>query len=175
MNLSIKITLLFIFLFSSLRANEISEIDRLHDEIISSTVKEIETDYALKLVSVGGSTLNGVRSFSLGFRSEKTLTIQEARNLIVHCEKKLINNINSNTAIRQFLVEYPFPASRVDLSISSPEQDNTTNTDQLDYASVIKGKIRYFSNKKNAGFGILLEESYEEALKKTCEEPEPKF
>ncbi len=67
----------------------------------------------------GGSMhSNIVSSIYLSFYTERRASIEEARELLVRATEKFAKAINADENIRPYLAEYPFPPSRVQLSIS---------------------------------------------------------
>lgn len=96
--------------------NKRDPIDENIHLIVQETQDEIEKTYNAKLSAVGLGGMHGVRNVSINFCLQKSLSLKEARQIIVNSTQLLLNNINSNTALRPFLAEYPFPPSRVSIS-----------------------------------------------------------
>src|SRR5262245_41673489 len=83
------------------------------DDVQFTTAKDLMQMYNLGLNGFGGSSLGGLKHLSLNFTIGRPLTIEEGRRLALSCFEIFLRNINNHAALRPFLVEYPFPPSRV--------------------------------------------------------------
>ena len=71
----------------------------------------------------------------------------EARELIVNCAETYLQNINSEKALRPYLIQYPFPAERIEFVVLIPSEKRN-KTDSLAVIGLSKGIVKYESNQK---------------------------
>jgi hypothetical protein len=116
-----------------------------------------------------------VEEISLSFRAYRRATIDEARALNVLITDKLVQAINKHEKLKPYLCEYPFPTSRVGISISfyslldKPYSDGSVH--DVSHITTIattphKNHLIYDSQYAFADqYVTLVEEPYEEAEK----------
>ena len=86
------------------------------NQVILKTQDEIEKAYSVKISAVGLGAMHGVYSMTIHSSIENNLTVDEARRIMVDCASHFLTNINSNTTLRPYLVEYPFPPSMISMA-----------------------------------------------------------
>ena len=112
-----KIIILFALcfgIFTSCIKND--SMDLGINQVILKTQAEIEKTYNAKISAVGLGAAHGVYSMTINFSIEKSLTVDEARRVMGDCASLFLKNINSNTTLRPYLVEYPFPPSMISMA-----------------------------------------------------------
>src|SRR5437870_2055434 len=97
-----KFISIFLIIYSSiyLCAEDRYDADKLINKVLFKTIDEIEKKHGLKVGSFGGGPLYGVQNLSLGFSTNKKLSIEEARILLVACAEEFLKNINSDPKLR---------------------------------------------------------------------------
>lgn len=129
---------------------------------------EIKNSYDVRFLSSGGSTLGGVRNFSFSFEVSKPISINEARMLAVSSIEIALRTINSCAEIRPYLVEYPFPPSKLNIGLSIPP--NNDIADSLRNIFFSHGRLSYFSHDEKCQIVLMFEEPLEDALDKIRKE-----
>ena len=143
-----------------LPVNYVSVAGRIRAE----TAKEIQDQFDVELIGFGGGMMSIVRVMSLSFNIYKPMGVEEARRLAVNCEEIFLKNINSNKEIRPFLIEFPYPASRAELSFFVVTKDRPQKADSLTSFSIDNGEISYDNNQTQPPlYKSFHKESYEEA------------
>lgn len=130
------------------------------------TAKELANKYDLKIVGSGGGTMNGVERLSLSFQLDKSLTIESARKLILECLTTFQNDINSNSSIRPYLAEYPFPISEISVYfyVSKPIPGQSLSAFAFSAGPRSPtGSLRYMQSDTNNQSRVILEETLNEA------------
>lgn len=106
-----------------------------------------------------------IEGIELGFMAYQRAIVEEARNLEVLVTEAFLQAINSHKKIRPYLREYPFPASRTNVTISFNKPDNRRYSDgSVAYMFHVKNTIFYSAKDPETGKYIdIHEEPYEEA------------
>ncbi|MEN9344005.1 MAG: hypothetical protein RLZZ453_792 [Chlamydiota bacterium] len=166
----------FIFMFNNVYADdEEPAYFGYANEITEAIQREFEKDFNLEYSGGGGSFHNEISRISMSFTANRRASIAEARALMMHCLKRVVDEVNSSEKIRPHLAEYPFPMSRVKLSISFERADNGYYTDgTVSYTFNVKTGVFYILHSAASNFFIFspkdkepsndIEESYKEAL-----------
>ncbi|MEN9344003.1 MAG: hypothetical protein RLZZ453_790 [Chlamydiota bacterium] len=147
------------------------------NEITEALQREFEKDFNLEYYGGGGSFHNEISRISMSFTANRRASIAEARALMMHCLKRVVDEVNSSEKIRPHLAEYPFPVSRANISISFERDDNRYYTDgTVSYTFNVKTGVFYISHSVASNFFIFspkdkedstdIKESYEEALER---------
>ncbi|MEI6241849.1 MAG: hypothetical protein WCP39_00395 [Chlamydiota bacterium] len=146
------------------------------NQIIQSFAKEMEKDFELVCIGNGGKMPHDVEEISVKFIAYRRATIEQARELEVNATETFLRMINAHEKIRPFLREYPFKVNRAEVSIAFRKNDNSAYDDSsVVHVFQVKNRIFYYAEEPNSGTRrILLEESYEEAVKIVKENPPKK-
>lgn len=132
--------------------------------IRAETAKEIQDQFDVELIGFGGGMMDVVRVISLSFNIYRPMGVEEARRLAVNCEEIFLKNINSNKEIRPFLIEFPYPAARAELTFFVVTNDYQQKLDLLTSFSVFNGNISYDNHQTQPpSYKSFHKESYEEA------------
>lgn len=195
---------LFFIVFTELKlsANETksSDYEKYVNEIVNNFVDDVKKKYALHCYGSGGSMPTDVEKIEVFFISYSKLTVDGARKMEVDAVQKLLHRINTHEKIRPYLREYPFDASRVNVSISfRAETDRWPLDGSVALVFLAKNKIFYEAAEMKMSSPVtisrvddnnkwttevqpgeleetltpLLEETYEEALKIVGITPKP--
>ena len=140
-------------------------------EVTSSFLKEMYKQFGLECEASGGSMPYDVEEISVQLVSNQSATVEEAREWEIKTTERFAQIINAHEKIRPFLREYPFPSSRVDVSISfepSKKKKKSLPPD-ANVAFVFQGRngIYYKAEDPNNPYVYkdIKDEPYAEALK----------
>ena len=139
------------------------------DQISKKFVKEMKKEHDLICVGSGGSMPHNVKRITFLLRSNRRVSIEEARLLETQCVERLRELINSHNKIRPFLAAYPCSSEMADVRISFYDErgEKFSQEKGLCYVTNIKGKIIYgVWNEEANRFIDCFEEPDEEALRK---------
>ncbi|MES2345293.1 MAG: hypothetical protein V4494_05085 [Chlamydiota bacterium] len=136
------------------------------EEVISGFAKEMQK-HGYRCILDGGGMPYDVRELDIGFMVYQKGSIELGREKIVFLTKNFLEAINSHERIRPYLREYPFPESRVHVTLSFCKPDNFAYADgSITDTHCTGSRIIYKvsdPNYKKAAIKIL-EEPYSEAL-----------
>jgi len=169
MSLIIRVSLLmFIFLSNfepGFSMDTIPEYVIYADEIGTDFAKEMEEKFGLICNGDSGSMPDTVRSLGAHFQLFRRATTEEARLLQVLAVERLAEMVNNHAKLRPYLCEFPFPPSRIDVSIAfySP---NGYDLEDGNISLVFQARGKLFYCTQDAFTGHLIDkfnESFEEA------------
>ncbi|PIS02051.1 MAG: hypothetical protein COT85_07900 [Chlamydiae bacterium CG10_big_fil_rev_8_21_14_0_10_42_34] len=131
----------------------------------------------------GSHVVNGTADFYVSYKLVKTrkdsVSLEEARTLLVNIAESLHKEINSNQEIRPYLDFFPFPTDHIVVSLYFVDENQVGLGSGISDVYFSKGKIEYerYEIEKytgpNSAMGkhyVVHEESYEDALKKVKEQ-----
>lgn len=137
------------------------------NQIIKSFAKSMQKELNLICVGSGGQMPRDVEIITVMFMFNRSVSVDEARNLEVLATNEFLEKINNHQEVRPFLREFPFKSDRVDVSISFIDDNTDDYFDGVACANLVKGSIIYYRFDKEANDLIEIAiEPYEEALKK---------
>jgi hypothetical protein len=160
----LTLLLMVCLLTSFSKENEIEKRNKFFYKALAAMTGEIKASYDFRITCSGGSTLEGVRNFSFDVEVPQSITFEEARMYVVSCLEIALRAVNSFSEIRPYLVEYPFPADRINFGLYILSNEKKNNVVDTIYFS--HGMFSYFSRNENGERELLSEESLEEALNK---------
>lgn len=137
------------------------------NEIVTDFAKEMEEKYGLICNGDSGSMPDTVRSLGAQFQLFRRATTEEARILATLATERLAEMVNNHAKIRPYLCEFPFPPSRIDVSISFYSPNGYALEDGNIYL-VFQARGKLFYCIRDAFIGRLVDkfdESFEEAKK----------
>ena len=136
------------------------------NKLIAQVAKDLSKRYKIKPVGFGGAIHEKVEELALSFDYCRTLTIDEYRDLLVHCAEYFLDQINSNEEVRPYLQNYPFNSQNIYLCIYVlSENKKRFDVGQLSSLKVVKGKIVYHYRDSEYTVEVLKTDDYEEAKK----------
>ena len=165
----------FIVLFSiftgffSLNDPHISKGEALVNRILSDTSKIIKNKYHLKPSGLGAAMPGGpVQELTLCFTIKGPFSKERLRKLVVECAQEVVNHVNANAEIQQFLAKPPFTVKNVQIIIYNHDKDGRqTNDPEIATAQISQGILNYRTNDPNDRYRYKseIDETYGEALK----------
>lgn len=160
-----RFILFVLSMYTTLAHGVITDFRSQLDRVTTESVKKIETKHKVTCCGGGGGTMHGVESVFLSFQVEGHVSIDQARCMIVDAVEVYQQTINNNLLLRPYLLEYPFPLTRIKMVFFVDNSDDAaiklfalsaTNKERV-------AKIEYaVSDHKNMHKKVL-EETFEEA------------
>ena len=165
--------MLMVFLGGQVSGKKIDdspEYTQYASEVTNAFVKEMYKKYGLECGACGGSMPWDVEKISVSLHSDRSATIEQARELEVRATERFVQIINAHEKIRPFLREYPFPPGRARVMIAFyPKKRFFSPAIKSDVELVSHVKNKIFYEVKTVEhphlFKEIMKEPYEEALK----------
>ena len=164
-------TLIGFYFISCTTTSRLSEKELAVNIVQNKASETIASSFEIIPCGSGGIMQYEIKGLSLHFQSFRAIDLNSARKLIVESSQIFLNEVNSSEAIRPYLEEYPFPPSRIDITISFHNSNNkSAEINKIAFARIRNGKVECFYGDPNLCFDkIALEETYKEALAKVEE------
>ncbi len=146
MKFLLLLAILLLASYSFLRCEE--DYVALSNKNQAKTAREIQSRFGVHACGSGGGAINAIRLETLDFQTIAPLrfTIDQARTLIVALTEIYKENINNNRELRPYLIEYPFPAKRVEVAIFVYDSPFLQPTKDITTISLHNGIIYYKSH-----------------------------
>ncbi len=139
------------------------------EKIEAKVATLLETKYKMSVCGSGVAMPDGiVNSLVLCFDSYRSLSIEQARPILVDCVNTYVNAVNSNSEIKPYLKTVPFSPKNIEINIFFRTSKGASVTEpNLCVATALHGKLIYCTEEKGQKFGYKSEttEPYEEAVK----------
>lgn len=134
------------------------------EEIINSFAKEMQKE-GFRCTEDGGGMPYDVRTLRIGFIVYGKGSIESGREKVIFLTEKFLEAINNHEGVRPYLREYPFPESRVNVSLTFYSPENEYYQDgSVSNIYHTRNKIFYWSYDGENKRVDHLEESYSAAL-----------
>ncbi|MBM3197761.1 MAG: hypothetical protein FJZ58_00710 [Chlamydiae bacterium] len=164
--------LISLFFFLSNRQQDlpipISKGEQLVNSLLAKTAKIIKSTYNLKPCAVGAAMPGGpIRKLNLCFDTKSSLTEEQLRELLIKIAHELLNQVNEDEEIQEFLYERPFTIKNVQIIIYNHDKKGREVYDpEIATAQICGGVLTYRTVNPTNHFQFYrqFEESYEEAL-----------
>ncbi len=160
-------------MFSSLLQQKedpyLSEAEKLVNKILYESAKSIEKKYNLYPCGDGAAMPDDiVKILILSFDTKVQYTKEKLRELLLLCSKDLLDNINKNEQLQEYLIQSPATIENVRIAIFNQDINGQVGFDPLiATAQISNGILIYRTKDPNDNFKIKnqFEESYAEAIK----------
>ncbi len=144
------------------------------EKIEKTVAPTLAKKYKMTLCGSGGGMPDGiVDMLALSFESYRSLSIEEARPILVDCINTYVNAVNANQELKPYLKNAPFTAKNIEICIFfyTPQKEIVCDP-FLCVANSYRGKLIYATEEKGQKFGYKSEfiESYEDAVKILAEQ-----
>ncbi len=126
------------------------------EKLLHAIGREVQKEFSLQFEGSGGSMPETIDELELLFFANREGSIEEARKIQLLASEKILQKINSDAAIRPYLSEFPFPSSRLSLSISY----RRSGSKSIALAFRTRDKIFYYKAKfQGEGLEMVFSES----------------
>ena len=146
-----------------------SKGEQLVNSILGKTAKIIKDKYNLKPCGSGTAMPGGpIQEVTLCFDTKLPYTKNQLRELLIKSAEELLNQVNEDKEIHQFLKDQPFTIRNVEIIIYNNDKNGLEVFDPaISVARISQGNLIYRTTDVNDTFKYKKEfqESYEEALK----------
>jgi hypothetical protein len=166
------LTLLFIAFFTMKdreKEYHLSKGEQLVNSLLARTAKIIKEKYHLKPCGTGAAMPGGpIQEVTLCFDTKFPYTKNQLRELLIKSAEELLNQINEDQEICQFIKNRPFTIRNVEIIIYNNDKNGLDVFDPaISVARISEGKLIYRTTDINdpLKYKNKYEESYEEALK----------
>ncbi len=136
---------------------------------------KVMTDFSQNYMKPQGFLLSGIGSampdkiheLDVDYTSSIYVNVEQARKLFIDNSQIFLNEINGDTILRPYLVEYPFTEKNIAFTLSfENERAQMYPPPYIAYVSIINSKIYYhFYLAEQEKLLNIHEETYQEALK----------
>jgi hypothetical protein len=146
-----------------------SKGEQLVNSLLAKTAKIIREKYNLKPCGTGTAMPGGpIQEVTLCFDTKLPYTKNQLRELLIKSAEELLNQVNEDKEIYQFLKDQPFTIRNVEIIIYNNEKNGLEVFDPaISVARISQGKLIYRTTDINdpLKYKNEYEEGYEEALK----------
>ena len=147
----------------------LSKGEELVNTTLVKTARIIKNKYKLQPSGSGAAMPGGpIQELTLCFDTCNQLTKEKLRKLLMNSAQELLNQINENKDIQEFLIKRPFTIKDVEIIIYNHDKNGEGVRDpEISTARISQGILIYrtIDPKDNFKFKNEFEETYEEALK----------
>jgi hypothetical protein len=158
-----------------------SDYDEKIESYLTSLSEQIHKKYGLSTWGIGGKLTKGIEEIGATFKMGQKAHQAEAREMLIHVTKTLLDSINTHESLKPYLKKVPFPSNRLKLRIlfeppKSPFTNIrrvTLNDDKVTYTLEVVHPIENGEVLRDIEEFILYPESYQEALE-IVEKSQPK-
>lgn len=146
-----------------------SKGEQLVNTTLSTTAKIIKNKYNINPCGAGVAMPGGpIQKLTLCFNTKSPYTKNQLRELLVKSAQELLQQVNMNKDILEFLKESPFTIKNVQIIIYNSDKDGREVYDPgISTAQILEGIVNYSTIDPEDTFKYKNEfkETYEEALK----------
>ena len=170
MKIAVLVALLSIFTGFLFQSDPyLSEGEKLVNITLSETAKIIKSKYKIQPSGLGAAMPGGpIQELTLCFTIKGPFSKERLRKLLVECAQEVVNQVNANTQLQQFLAKPPFTVKNVQIIIYNHDKNGRqTNDPEIATAEISRGVLAYSTNDPNDRYRYKseIDETYEEALK----------
>lgn len=157
------------FVMKNNQEYHLSRGEQLVNSILGKTAKIIKDKYNLKPCGEGAAMPGGpIQKLALCFDTKYPYTKEKLRELIIKTAQELLNQVNENKEIQEFIKEPPFTINNIQIIIYNHDKNGRSLRDpEISNAQILQGILSYSSIDPQDSFKYKneYEETYEEALK----------
>jgi hypothetical protein len=147
----------------------LSKGEELVNSALAKAAKIIKDNYNLKPCGEGASMPGGpIQKLALCFDTKYPYTKEQLRELLIKAAQELLNQVNENREIQEFIKEPPFTIKNIQIIIYNHDKNGRSLRDpEISNAQILQGILSYSTIDPEDSFKYKneYEESYEEALK----------
>jgi hypothetical protein len=146
-----------------------SKGEQLINSTLAKAAKLIQEKYNIRPSGVGVAMPGGpIQEVTLCFDTKYPNTKEQLRELLIKISQELLDQINRNKELQEFIKEPPFKIKNVQIIIYNHDKDGRSLRDpEISNAQILQGVLSYATINPEDSFKYKNEyqESYEEALK----------
>lgn len=146
-----------------------SKGEQLVNSTLAAAAKIIRDKYNLIPCGVGVAMPGGpIQEVTLCFNTKYPKTKAQLRELLIKIAQELLNQVNENKEIQEFIKDPPFTIKNVHIIIYNHDRNGKSLRDpEISNAQILQGILDYATIDPDDSFKYKneYEESYEEALK----------
>ncbi len=150
-----------------------SKGEQLINNTLAKAAKLIQEKYNIRPSGVGVAMPGGpIQEVTLCFDTKHVNNKEQLRSLLIRVSKELLDHINRNKELQEFIKEPPFTIKNVQIIIYNHDKDGKKIYDpNISGAQIAQGILIFRTVDKSDTFRFKneYEESYEEALKALSE------
>ncbi len=144
MNIRLFLLIIILFTFNSSCSSYTSDKVFYAGKIRKQVATKLAKKFSMKPNCFGGSMIDKITMLNIGFEIYRPLTQDEARQIIVESVNELVNAVNENEHIQQYLANVPFGPENVVIDIIIYDNDgNIFYHPNLSYVVSSIGTICY--------------------------------
>lgn len=123
----------------------LSRGEQLVNMILENSAQKIKTKYKIRPVGEGAAMPGGtIKEFTLCFSTQDRLSKEQLRKLLIGSALELLNEVNANHEIQQFLINSPFTISNIQIIIYNHDKNGGDMYDpEISVAEIARGKLEY--------------------------------
>ncbi len=121
--MTLRLAYLFCLLITLTACSTSPEHIRTLNRVVGKKSKQLCIEENLGIMGTGGATMPKIEEVFISFTAERRVDLPEARRLCVRCIEELRSAINSTEILQPYLIEYPFPISGMDISVTFVGED----------------------------------------------------
>lgn len=139
----------------------------LLDNTTAKFNKELLQEHQLVCRGYGGRLMEDISEVTQHYILRKKCDVNTARRIAIPCIEKLVTMINADKKLHPFLHQYPFPANRINFTISFVDKDGNDYKDgSVAYITIFDGRIFYAKyNPESDALEDIWKEGYADALR----------
>ena len=155
------------------------------DQLLNEFAREVKKKWGLYCARQGGKLANGIEELAIKFVTDKRTSLPKARRLYVEIIQRLQEKINTSSTLCPHLKEYPFPLSRIKVSIHFHKREKNYlayyEDGSVAFVKEQNDHIYYFTELPEINGRQPLQpvpmakESYEDAKKRVTGKPKKRF
>lgn len=154
-----------------LKVHQTTPLEEAIDEVLPRYAEEMRKKYRFECWGIGGTMSGQVDDIGVHFVLVKQTGQEEARKFIVVAAERLLQALNSNPKLRDYLGEYPFPSHRLKIRIGFKKRNYYSYADESMESVRLEGnEISYYKDPVEKelyqGPEVFEKESYQEAFEK---------
>jgi len=136
--------------------------------VLAKAANEIKMEFGFYHDGINMRGPEKVENLGLYFRTKRSLSMSEARELLLKSADCFLQTINNEKRIEKILIEYPFSSSRISVGIDIFPQQKKKDGD-LTYASFSENNLSYYCLRGDKRLFLLKKETLKEALDASSE------
>jgi hypothetical protein len=139
---------------------------QLVDKIMDAYSSELKLKHDMYLTGKGGMMMHNIKVICATYISFAACSVDEARRLYVEIAEEYLNRINEHEEMRQYLNNYPFTISNLELNIGFDDITYHRRGDgYVGCMYVVHSNLYYKAYKEDGKLYTLYKEPYSEAVR----------